>query len=120
MDESPARVSQDHDRNIDAHNELERIQGPKEDPLITADEDTEKASQSPDKSRTSDWYVWEALAVGLSAAILIVLVVILTVYNEQREPRWRYMSLNSLISWLSNVSKGLILFSLNETLGHMV
>ncbi|KAH8693771.1 hypothetical protein BGW36DRAFT_300350 [Talaromyces proteolyticus] len=47
------------------------------------------------------------------------MLVILSAFNDKPQPSWKYMSLNSLISWLSTLSKGCILFAINETLGQL-
>ncbi|KAL4875677.1 hypothetical protein BJY04DRAFT_201373 [Aspergillus karnatakaensis] len=67
----------------------------------------------------NDWFVWEFSAIALSAAVLIALVVILTQYDEKPQPSWGYMSLNSLISWLSTVAKACIIVSCSEALGQL-
>ncbi|CAI7652420.1 unnamed protein product [Penicillium manginii] len=53
----------------------------------------------------------------LATTLLIAIVVVLAKYNHQRQPAWKYVTLNSLISWLSTVSKGCILFCISEGLG---
>ncbi|KAL4906973.1 hypothetical protein BDW74DRAFT_130946 [Aspergillus multicolor] len=67
--------------------------------------------------KISDWFVLELLATGVSAGALITLVAVLAKYDGKPQPDWYYMSLNSLISWLSTISKACILFFVTEALG---
>ncbi|KAL5342254.1 hypothetical protein BJX70DRAFT_410909 [Aspergillus crustosus] len=69
--------------------------------------------------KISDWFLWEISATALSAGVLIALVAILIQYNEQPQPSWGYMSLNSLISWLTTIVKGCIIVSCSEALGQL-
>lgn len=68
---------------------------------------------------TSDWFVWEISAMLLSLGLLLAIIVILSRFNHRPQPSWNYMSLNSLISWLSTFSKGSVLFAISETIGQM-
>lgn len=79
----------------------------------------EKRPRKSIMSITSDWFVWEILAMALSLGLLISIVVILGQYNHHAQPAWQYMSLNSLISWLSTFSKGFALFAISETIGQL-
>ncbi|OJJ29893.1 hypothetical protein ASPWEDRAFT_121856 [Aspergillus wentii DTO 134E9] len=47
------------------------------------------------------------------------MVVILAKFDKQPQPIWAHMSLNPLVSWLSTVSKGCILYGINEALGQL-
>ncbi|KAB8265036.1 hypothetical protein BDV32DRAFT_62518 [Aspergillus pseudonomiae] len=67
----------------------------------------------------SDWYVWEILALILSAATLIAIIVILAKFDQQPQPSWKHVSLNSVISWLSTISKGCVLYAISEALGQL-
>ncbi|OGM45307.1 hypothetical protein ABOM_006429 [Aspergillus bombycis] len=67
----------------------------------------------------SDWYVWEVLAVVLSAAALIAIIVILAKFDQQPQPTWKHVSLNSVISWLSTISKACVLYTISEALGQL-
>lgn len=64
-------------------------------------------------------FIWEILAITLSTGLLLSIVVIGTYYNDQPQPSWRYVSLNSVISWLSTLSKACVLFSISEGLGQL-
>ncbi|KAG2417195.1 hypothetical protein HFD88_008414 [Aspergillus terreus] len=108
--------AKDHD-NTDAYRESRQELN---NPLsASSQEAVEKADKGSQRPFESDWYVWEVLGVGISGTILIAIVAILASYADTPEPRWRYRSLNSLISWLSTASKGCILFSISEALGQM-
>lgn len=67
----------------------------------------------------SDWFVWEILAAILSAATLIALVVVLAKFDGMPQPTWEHVSLNTVISWLSTVSKTCIIFAVSEALGQL-
>lgn len=55
----------------------------------------------------------------LSSGVLVAIVVILTQYDGRPQPAWRLMSLNSVISWLSTVSKGCVLSAISEGIGQL-
>ena len=67
----------------------------------------------------SKYFIFELLTVFLSTALLIAIVVVLASYNHHPQPHWGYMSLNSLISWLSTISKACVLFAISESLGQL-
>ena len=46
-------------------------------------------------------------------------MVVLARYDHRPQPTWRYVSLNSMISWLSTISKGCVLFSISEGIGQL-
>ncbi|PKX96175.1 DUF3176 domain-containing protein [Aspergillus novofumigatus IBT 16806] len=71
------------------------------------------------ESFVSDWYVWEVLAVLVSAGTLVAMVAMLIHYDHKPQPAWRLLSLNSVISWLSTISKACVLFSINECIGQL-
>lgn len=89
----------------------------------SSDLDVRNEKETPAKrsiwTMSSDWFVWEALAMTLSLAFLIAIIVILSRYNNRPQPSWNYMSLNSLVSWLSTFSKGCALFAISETIGQL-
>ncbi|PYH94643.1 hypothetical protein BO71DRAFT_398793 [Aspergillus ellipticus CBS 707.79] len=47
------------------------------------------------------------------------MMVILGVYDQQPQPTWQKVSLNSVISWLSTLSKASLLFAVGEMLGQL-
>lgn len=57
--------------------------------------------------------------MALSAGILIALVVVLAARHNKPQPDWRYVSINSLIAWMTTVSRACILFSVSEALGQL-
>ncbi|CAI7618969.1 unnamed protein product [Penicillium glandicola] len=67
----------------------------------------------------SDWFIWEALAIVISLLLLIAIIIVLSRFNGHPQPTWEYVSLNSLISWLSTISKGCVLFAISEALGQL-
>ncbi|KAE8376760.1 hypothetical protein BDV26DRAFT_264929 [Aspergillus bertholletiae] len=92
---------------------------PKPAPVVT-----ERSGQRRNCSRSlwtlsSSWYIWEVLAVILSAATLVAIIAILAKFNHQPQPAWKHVSLNSVISWLSTISKGCVLYAISEALGQL-
>jgi hypothetical protein len=67
----------------------------------------------------SKFFIWEVLAMLLSSGLLVAIVVVLARYNNRPQPTWRLVSLNSVISWLSTISKGCVLFSVSEGIGQL-
>ncbi|KAJ5386958.1 hypothetical protein N7509_009499 [Penicillium cosmopolitanum] len=64
-------------------------------------------------------FAWEFLAFILSTALLIAIIGILAHYNHQPQPNWDRVSLNSVISWLSTLSKACVIFCISEGLGQL-
>ncbi|KAJ5365853.1 hypothetical protein N7517_008739 [Penicillium concentricum] len=89
---------------------------PANEPLVPTDH---KSKEKPTIWKLiSDLFIWEILAMVLSSALLVAIVVILTQYDDRPQPSWT-LSLNSVISWLSTVSKGCVLFSISEGIGQL-
>lgn len=85
---------------------------------------TEKSTPEKEDKRSvwtliSDWFIWEALAIILSIALLVAIVGILAEFDQKPQPSWKYVSLNTVVSWLSTVSKACVLYSINEALGQL-
>lgn len=70
-------------------------------------------------NRLGDWFVWEILWLVTSTGVLIGLAAVLAHYDRKPQPSWRYMSLNSLISWLSTIFRAGIVISTSEALGQL-
>ncbi|KAJ9299788.1 hypothetical protein DTO271G3_2672 [Paecilomyces variotii] len=62
-------------------------------------------------------WIWEGTGIVAAAVFIIAMVAILHKYNQQKQPDWTYMSLNSLISWMSTLSKACLLFSVSQSIG---
>ncbi|KAJ5334694.1 hypothetical protein N7452_007097 [Penicillium brevicompactum] len=99
---------------------------PESAPESTTDLDTiDEESLQKDRNPLSLWrlfskvFIWEILAITLSTGLLLSIVVIGAKFNKQPQPSWRYMSLNSMISWLSTLSKACVLFAISEGLGQL-
>lgn len=96
---------------------------PANEPLVhgTADQETKlKNRENPTIWQLiSSLFIWEVLAMVLSSGVLVAIVVILTQYDGRPQPAWRLMSLNSVISWLSTVSKGCVLSAISEGIGQL-
>ncbi|KAL4883426.1 hypothetical protein BJY04DRAFT_216249 [Aspergillus karnatakaensis] len=76
----------------------------------------------PPKNRSiqlllSDWFIFEGLATVISAGALITLIAVLAKHDRQPQPGWSHLSLNSVIAWLTTISKACILFFVSEALG---
>ncbi|KAJ5181207.1 hypothetical protein N7491_000762 [Penicillium cf. griseofulvum] len=90
---------------------------PANEPLVAANHKTNKEKPTT-WNIISDLFIWEILAMALSSAFLVAIIVILTHYDDRPQPTWT-LSLNSVISWLSTVSKGCVLFSITEGIGQL-
>ncbi|KAJ5443456.1 uncharacterized protein N7458_007328 [Penicillium daleae] len=113
----PLKRSDDDDYNPDLNTESPSLKG---SPIsATSKQHGERAENESQKSFDNDWYVWEFLGVAISGGILIATVVVLASYNNAPEPKWKYMSLNSLISWLSTISKGCLISAISGVLGQL-
>ncbi|GFF85998.1 hypothetical protein IFM60648_07555 [Aspergillus lentulus] len=84
-----------------------------------AAQDEKEQPQKTVETLISDWYVWEVLAVLVSAGTLVAMVALLIHFDHKPQPAWRLLSLNSVISWLSTISKACVLFSINECIGQL-
>ena len=113
----PIKRSDDDHYNPDLNAETPTFKG---SPIsATSKQHDEGAEIESQKSVDSDWFVWELLGVAISGGILVATVVILASLNNTPEPKWKYMSLNSLISWLSTVSKGCLISAISGLLGQL-
>ncbi|OKP09574.1 hypothetical protein PENSUB_5006 [Penicillium subrubescens] len=113
----PIKRSDDDHYNPDLNAETPTFKG---SPIsATSKQHDEGAEGESQKSVDSDWFVWELLGVAISGGILVATVVILASLNNTPEPKWKYMSLNSLISWLSTVSKGCLISAISGVLGQL-
>ncbi|PWY81535.1 hypothetical protein BO94DRAFT_520204 [Aspergillus sclerotioniger CBS 115572] len=84
-------------------------------------DETHEALESQEKQTLSspDWFAWELAGVVVSAAILAAMICLLAVYDQQPQPGWHYSSLNSIVAWLSTLSKGSLLFAVGEMIGQL-
>ncbi|KAL4922035.1 hypothetical protein BDW62DRAFT_76721 [Aspergillus aurantiobrunneus] len=57
--------------------------------------------------------------MATSAGVLIALAAVLGQYDRKPQPSWRYMSVNSLISWLSTIFRACTIVSCSEALGQL-
>ncbi|KAJ5489865.1 hypothetical protein N7453_010690 [Penicillium expansum] len=67
-----------------------------------------KLAENISSTSTSTWFVLEGLAIVLSLLLLIAIIVILSQFDGHPQPAWKYVSLNSVISWLSTISKAFL------------
>ena len=104
------------DRNIEMH-------------LLVAQEESRQSASSPPaandanvakppRTRLTNW-VWEIGGILMSAALIGVHVVILSCYQGHRDPAWKYLSLNTLIAWISMVSRACIIFTASQVLSQL-
>ena len=70
-------------------------------------------------ARLEEWSMWEAIGLLGSALALLAIVVILDKHNFKRQPSWRQVSLNTIISWLSTLSKLLVFIPLSTGMGQL-
>ncbi|KAJ5585742.1 hypothetical protein N7450_005529 [Penicillium hetheringtonii] len=84
----------------------------------TRDEEKDAIVRRPGYLRWSS-FIWELLALILSTGFLIAIIAILAHYNHQPQPNWDRVSLNSVISWLSALSKACVIFCISESLGQL-
>ncbi|KAL3495149.1 hypothetical protein BJX62DRAFT_233794 [Aspergillus germanicus] len=81
-----------------------------------------KTNSSPGQlvmERLDTWFDWEILGLVASVGVLIALAIVLGKYDRKPQPNWRYMSLNSLISWLSTIFRACIILSSSQALGQL-
>ena len=64
------------------------------------------------------WWI-EILSLGGSVASFVGLVALLAHYDPRPQPNWSRLSLNTVISFLSVISKGLLLIPVNRALGQL-
>lgn len=64
---------------------------------------------------------WLLDVVGLvgSAAALACIIALLGLYEDEVEPVWSHMSLNTAIAWLSTAAKGFVLMPVTRNLGQL-
>ncbi|KAJ6121033.1 hypothetical protein N7523_005313 [Penicillium sp. IBT 18751x] len=84
----------------------------------------ESHEQTPNTKRSiaakiSEWFIWEILTMVLSMCLLVAIIVVLAHFNHHAQLTWKYVSLNSIVSWLSTLSKGCVLFTISETIGQL-
>lgn len=111
-----------HDRSPEVANPSSGTTG--ESRSTTPSLDGEKSQRNLQKPRSiwllvSNLFIWEVLAMLLSTVTLVAIIIILAHFNRQPQPLWDNVSLNSLISWLSTISKGCVLYATKEGLGQL-
>ncbi|OJZ83718.1 hypothetical protein ASPFODRAFT_35189 [Aspergillus luchuensis CBS 106.47] len=67
----------------------------------------------------SSWFCWELTGIIVSAGLLAAIIIILKVYDHQPQPKWWHISLNSVISFLSTLSRASLMFSVGELIGQL-
>lgn len=90
-----------------------------EETTTTAQEKAESNTPGDAASRLDYWWGWDILALSFALAVLVAIIVILCVFDGKEQPNWRYISLNTLLSWLSTVGKACILFPASATLSQL-
>ncbi|RDH34787.1 hypothetical protein BDQ94DRAFT_177632 [Aspergillus welwitschiae] len=79
-------------------------------------ESIESVSDGP---YTSSWFALELTGIIVSAGLLAAIVIILKMYDHQPQPKWWHISLNSVISFLSTLSRASLMFSVGELIGQL-
>ena len=77
------------------------------------------ADKSGFVSKLNAWRVWDILALIFALGILVAIIIILGLYDNKEQLNWKYMSLNTLLSWLSTVCKGSILLPASAALSQL-
>ncbi|KAL6230836.1 hypothetical protein BDW75DRAFT_244467 [Aspergillus navahoensis] len=57
--------------------------------------------------------------MAIAAGVFVALVVVLAEYDQKQQPDWGSMSLNTLIPWMSTVSRACIVIACSEGLGQL-
>ncbi|OQE05885.1 hypothetical protein PENVUL_c021G08489 [Penicillium vulpinum] len=86
---------------------------------IENEEEENKPTKDISYTPISHCFIWEGLALVISLVLLITITIVLSQFDGRPQPTWNYVSLNSLISWLSTISKGCVLFATSEALGQL-
>lgn len=71
------------------------------------------------RNRANEWSVWEIIGLAGSALLLLAIVIILNQHDNKRLQTWKNVSLNTVISWLSTVSRLLVLIPLSTSIGQL-
>jgi hypothetical protein len=66
-----------------------------------------------------EWWVLEVVALFLSAALLAATGILLQHYDDEPQPGWEMMSLNTLVSWMGTLSRALVLLPVSRSLGQL-
>ena len=95
----------------------------KDVPSKIDDKDTETDSsdyKSSDRAVSfQDSPILDVIALVLSAGLLLAIVGLLQRYDGKRQPAWDHLSLNTVVAWLSTLSKGCILLLLGRSIGQL-
>lgn len=96
--------------------------------LLTTQQEAQRSSSPPAinvanvakarRTRITTWK-WETGGIILSAALILALVIVLRCYEGNHEPAWDHMSLNTLVAWMSTVTRACILFPVSQALGQL-
>lgn len=66
-----------------------------------------------------DWWVLDIVALVLSAILLMSMFVLLWYHDGKPQPDWQFVSLNTIVSWLSTLSKSMLLVPVARSLGQL-
>lgn len=61
----------------------------------------------------------DLFALVLSAGTLLAIVSLLLRFDGKKQPEWKHVSLNTVIAWLSTLSKGGIIFLVSRSIGQL-
>jgi hypothetical protein len=61
----------------------------------------------------------DLIALVLSAGVLIAIVSLLRHFDGRKQPNWKHLSLNTVIAWLSTISKGSIVLLTSRSIGQL-
>ncbi|KAJ6031575.1 hypothetical protein N7540_002307 [Penicillium herquei] len=79
-----------------------------------------KRKSQPILQTMKDWG-WEVSGIIASAIMIVAIVAILAKFNGRPQNNWKlkYISLNSVISWLSTLASGCVVFSISQGIGQL-
>lgn len=107
------------DSLLKAHNPIIKT---KTSSISTTPDNTLENKTSPGSSElhvSKDYWTWELFGVLGSAALIIGIAIILNRFDGKRQPSWKHVSLNSLISWLSTAARFFLLMPITRGLGQL-
>ena len=73
----------------------------------------------PSSASIGDWWIWEPLGLLVSALAMAGIVGVLAFYNDKQQPRWKHVSINTVISWISTLAKAGVVVPLAASIGQL-
>ena len=79
----------------------------------------ERKVESGQRFSFQDSPTLDLIALVLSAGVLIAIVSLLRSFDGRKQPEWKHLSLNTVVAWLSTVSKGCIVLLTSRSIGQL-